>query len=138
MRAQDEEPTGKKIHEGDVGAPPKDVERTDIRNNIRHQLEDAGLEPDSMDAQLRHQAVEDKAEAANFDEPALLDEDEMLYKDQELAEMEGYQPEYGGLGRSGRPLPVALPALGRSQQRHEVELSRGVDGRGVPSRGSRP
>ena len=54
--------------------------------------------------------MQDDADAANFDEPALLDEDEMLYKDQELADMEDYQPEYGGALGSWWPsrcLPLA-------------------------------
>ena len=39
------------------------------------------------------------------------DEDEMLYSDQELADMEGYQPEDGGLGRSGHPLPLRFTSV---------------------------
>ena len=52
------------------------------------------------------------------------DEDEMLYSDQELADMEGYQPEDGGLGRSGHPLPRRFTSViflegGRGGGSHE-------------------
>ena len=55
-----------------------------------------------MDERLRHQVVEDQAEAANFDEPALLDEDEMLYKDQLYRQT----PEQLAAQLTGVPLPV--------------------------------